>query len=115
MPWIGLVAEFSDEPEDIERRRAVRRRLHFESILNSDRNPSKVVVFDLSEAGMMLHTTGDLSVGEIFELDLPEAGIVRAKVVWKRVTLFGCEFVTPVSKAAISAVLLKVAQHRDDR
>ncbi len=115
MPWIGLLAEFSDEPESVEKRRTVRRKLRFELILNSDRNPAKVVVLDLSEAGLMLHTTGDLAVGEMFELELPESGMVQARVVWKRMTLFGCEFVSPVSKAAISAVLLKAAQHRDDR
>ncbi len=112
MPWFGLVAEFAGDAEPAERRGAARRRLRFESVLNSSCNLSKVVVLDLSEAGLMLHTASDLAVGEIFELELPQVGIVEARVVWKRVSLYGCEFLSPVSRGSISAALLKATQDR---
>jgi hypothetical protein len=110
MPWFGLVAEFSSYPNIVEQRRAIRRKLEFESVLTTSRAPSKVVVLNLSEAGLMLHTKDELAVGETFEVVLPEAGFVETRVVWKRTTLYGCEFLTPVSRGTISAVLLK-AKH----
>ena len=87
----------------------MRRRLHFESVLTGARDPAKVVVLNLSEAGLMLHTLNDLAVGETFELELPGPSVAQARVVWKRVSLHGCEFVSPVSRAAISAILLKAS------
>ncbi len=113
MPWFGLVAEFSSDPATMEKRSAVRRKLRFESILTTSRNPSKVVVLNLSEAGLMLHANDALTVGETFEVALLEAGFVEARVVWKRVTLYGCEFLSPVSRGVISAILLKATHNRD--
>jgi len=116
MPWFGLVAEFSDEPlgleVDREKRSTVRRKLRFESMLSGARMPSKVVVLDLSEAGLMLHASDDLAVGETFEVELPERGPVEARIVWKRTTLYGCEFLSPVSRAVISAALLQAGHDR---
>jgi hypothetical protein len=114
MPWFGLVAEFSDEPLgiDVDRRSAARRTLRFESVLSGARAPSKVVVFDLSEAGLMLHAADELDVGETFAVELPERGAVEARVIWKRTTLYGCEFVVPVSRAVISAALLQAGHQR---
>lgn len=110
MAWIALVAEFLDRPDGQERRGRERRKLTFESVLSGSRPPSKVVVLDLSEAGLMLHAEERLAIGETFEVLLPEAGVVEAEVVWKRSTLYGCKFLSPVSRAMISAVLLKAGQ-----
>lgn len=107
MAWLGLVADFTDDRESADRRGHVRRTLRIESVLKGARDPSKVAVLNLSEAGMMLHTAEDLAVGETIAIELPEAGIVEARVVWKRVSLLGCEFTVPVTRGAISAALLK--------
>lgn len=112
MPWLGLVGEFSSKPARSEKRSAVRRKLQVESVLTTSRPASKVVVLDLSEAGLLLHASDDLAVGETFEVTLPQCGSVEARVVWKRITLYGCEFLAPVSKGMISAVLLKAAPNR---
>lgn len=107
MAWFALVAEFSEGQEAPERRGPVRRKLRLESILSTKRPPSKAVVLDLSEVGLMLHAYDDLAMDETFEVMLPEAGSVEAQVVWKRNTLYGCKFLAPVSRAMISAALLK--------
>jgi hypothetical protein len=112
MTWFALVAEFSDGPEAMERRGPVRRKLKFESVFSSGRPPAKVVVLDLSEAGLMMHANDELGVGETFEVMLPEAGPVEAEVVWRRNTLYGCQFLAPVSRAMISAVLLNALPER---
>lgn len=112
MAWFALLAEFSEESHGAERRTTVRRKLAFESVLAASRPPAKVVVLDLSEAGLMLHTQEDLAVGETFEVLLPQAGVVEARVMWKRTSLYGCAFLTSVSRGMISAVLLKVRGNR---
>jgi hypothetical protein len=110
---MALLAEFSqDEGQGVDRRAVVRRRLVFESVLTATRPQSKIVVFDLSEAGLMLHCPEKLDVGETFTVELPEAGAVEARVMWKRNTLHGCAFLSPVSRAMISAVLLKARCER---
>lgn len=110
MSWFAL-AEFSEgagaEAQAAERRGAPRRRLQLESVLTTRRPPQKTVVLDLSEAGLMLHAYDDLAVDETFELLLSDAGPVEAQVVWKRNQLYGCKFLTPVTRAMISAALLK--------
>jgi len=70
-------------------------------------NATAIVMLDLSEAGMMISTQAEIKVDEIIEVELPELGTVEARIVWKRMSLFGCELLSPVSKAAVSAVLLK--------
>ena len=107
MTWFALVAEFSEEQKAVERRGRVRRKLKFESVFSSGRPPTKAVVLDLSEAGLMIHANDELAVGETFEVALPEAGLVEAEVVWRRNTLYGCKFLAPVSRAMISAILLR--------
>jgi len=66
-------------------------------------------VLDLSQAGMLIHSPQQLEVGDVFAVDLPEAGMVDARVIWRRTTLHGCEFLEPVARAAISAALLRAA------
>lgn len=54
----------------------------------------------------MLETAAGLVTGEVILFDLPVAGSTEARVIWKRKNKFGCEFLVPVSKAAVSAALL---------
>lgn len=112
MSSLGLLAEFSLAHRGLDQRRHVRRRLRFESSLACASVSSRVLVLDLSEAGLMLHARDDLAVGEIFEVALAcghahESVAVEACVVWKRGPLYGCRFLTAVSGAMIAAVRLK--------
>lgn len=118
MSWNGLIAELSDAPtpersgpgsKQREKRRERRLQLRFEANLDDARGPSSAVVLDLSLAGFLMHTRQALATGDRFTVDLPEAGPVEARVVWKRMTLHGCEFAEPVSRAAISATMLMAA------
>lgn len=112
MAWLGLVGTFAGDPATAEKRRATRRKLRLESRLKAARAPTNVLVLDLSEAGLMFHADDELAVGEIFEVELPGAGSAEARVVWRRLTLYGCEFLSSVSKGTISALLLKAEPHR---
>ncbi len=114
MGWNGLIAQLTDLPAPERRsgrnkRREKRLRLCFEAALSDARGPRSVVVLDLSLAGFLMHTSQALAVDDRFTVELPQAGPVEARVVWKRVTLHGCEFTEPVTRAAISATMLKAA------
>jgi hypothetical protein len=65
------------------------------------------VIRDLSELGLLLETSADLALGERLHVELPEAGIRAAVVVWRRGNLFGCEFQVPLTKKIVSATLLR--------
>ena len=68
----------------------------------------RVLIYNLSQSGMLLRVERDFVVGEQIELELPEAGRVRANIVRiEELHLYGCEFELPISRAAVKAALLK--------
>jgi hypothetical protein len=122
MAWFALLAEFSTDPvgadqrsadrANTDRRSTGRRKLAFGARLTTAQPGSHVIVLDLSRDGLMLHAQDDLAVGEVFEVAMPGADAVEARVVWKRTTLYGCKFGSPVSRGTVSAILLKARPKR---
>ena len=66
-----------------------------------------VVIHDLSETGVLIETKVELATGEPLEIDIQEAGTVAATVVWSSGQFFGCRFERRLSKAAVSASMLR--------
>lgn len=93
------------EPE--ERRGAAR--WHVELIVTAGPvdDPSRAMVRNLSEGGLMLVTDAGLHVGDLIVVDLPGAPPADAVVKWHRDSAYGCAFLEPVAPALISAALLK--------
>lgn len=87
------------------RRSSPRRTLHLESTLAG--GGEGVVIHDISHTGLLLETTALLAERQTLDVDLPEAGIVQASVVWRSSRFVGCRFNKPVSQAAVSAALLR--------
>lgn len=75
----------------------------------SSAEPFEAIILDLSEEGFLTRAPGCLAVGDAVEVCLPDAGLVAAKVVWASGPYYGCEFVSPVSRAVVSASLLRSA------
>ena len=67
----------------------------------------RAVVENLSETGLALQTDARLAVGDSFEIELPLSGAVVAVVAWAEDGVLGCEFATPISRAAVSAARLR--------
>lgn len=101
------VVKLSVEPASADGRGAERRKLRFDAEVAGPGDAAQVLVLDLSEAGMMLHSGAEFAVGEIVQIELPEAGEVGARIVWRRSPLYGCEFLAPVARGAVSAALLR--------
>ena len=56
---------------------------------------------------MLIETSADLDVGETIIVELPQAGAVEARVIRSEGGRFACRFQNRISKAAVSAALLK--------
>ena len=66
-----------------------------------------VTIRDLSLTGLLIETSAPLDCGDSFHIELPEGGLVEARIVWTGERLFGCQFDRPISPAALSAAILK--------
>jgi hypothetical protein len=91
--------------ESRNRRAAPRRQLRLDATLAD--TGDEAVIHDLSTTGILIETKGDLATFEQLQLELPEAGVVVATVLWNSGQYYGCEFHKPISRAAISAALLR--------
>ncbi len=111
---IPLRAELTTEPGTAEGRRAVRRALRLEVEAISSTDAASTLIRNLSEQGLLIETTSDLAIGETIQVHLPQAGPCDARIVWAAGSLFGCEFLQPVSKAAVSAALLLAPTDRPE-
>ena len=70
---------------------------------------ANVTIHNISAAGLLLESALDLAVGEPLAVDLPEAGMVAAKIVWRSERLYGCAFEQALSEAALAAAQLQSA------
>ena len=99
---MGMLAQINLDPQTDEQRRTPRRTLR----LDVDGGAS-ATVRNLSETGLLIESPDALEVGDRVSLDLPVAGPAEARVIWARAPFYGCEFARPVSRAAVSAALLR--------
>ncbi|MBU0824506.1 MAG: helix-turn-helix domain-containing protein [Alphaproteobacteria bacterium] len=68
-----------------------------------------VMVHNISETGLLIECEASLSIDDRIDIDLPHAGIVSATLVWVSGQMFGCQFDTKLSPAALSAAQLQSA------
>jgi hypothetical protein len=68
-----------------------------------------VVIHDLSETGVLIETEAKLSAGERLEIDIVETGTASATVMWNSGQYYGCQFDGRLTKAAVSAAMLRNA------
>ena len=88
-----------------DRRGRRRRKISLGSSLHA--SGETITIHDVSSTGMLIETSPEFSAVGPLEIDLPEAGVTQAFVVWNSGQFYGCEFKQPISQAAISAALLR--------
>lgn len=105
-----IAAHFEEAEATAGRPREPRRKLQLETrgALPSG-DASSVLIHDISATGMLLESPVALAIDERIGVELPHAGETWARVVWHSGKLFGCEFHTPISAAALSAAQLRSA------
>ena len=99
---MGMLAHVAFDPQTDEQRRTPRRTLRLDV-----EGGATATVRNLSEPGLLIESPEALEVGDRVTLDLPAAGLAEARVIWTRGQFYGCEFARPVSRAAVSAALLR--------
>ena len=102
-----LSAEIITERLIGDERSAVRRSLRLGVSASSSGDVAMALILNLSETGLLIETLVELAVGETLRIEFPDAIAATARVVWTEGYLAGCEFVEPVSTAAVSAALLR--------
>ena len=95
-----------------DQRESPRRRLCLGSNLKA--TGEKVVIHDLSSTGMLIETAANLAPFDSLEIELPEAGLAQALVIWNSGRYFGCEFKNRLSRAAVSASRLRSLPNAPD-
>ncbi|QGN53316.1 PilZ domain-containing protein [Novosphingobium sp. Gsoil 351] len=98
---MSMLARIIVDPQDVEQRRTPRRTLRL------DIDGATATVRNLSETGLLIESPNGLEVGDRVSIDLPMADLSEARVIWARAPFYGCEFVSPISRAAVSAALLR--------
>jgi transcriptional regulator with XRE-family HTH domain len=66
-----------------------------------------VTIHNISQSGMLIECDAGLAVDDKIDVELPHAGVVTARLLWASGSLFGCEFKSPISPAAVSAAELR--------
>lgn len=110
----ALWAEFSEIETETDRRRSARRTLRLIAQAANAYSTHDVLILDLSTTGLMLETVEPLLIDEIIQVELPHAGPIAARVLWRREAFFGCEFLSRAPVAAVSAALLRAAPEERD-
>ena len=99
---MGMLAHVAFDPHSDEQRRNPRRTLRLDV-----EGGATATVRNLSETGLLIESADALEVGDRVSLDLTVAGLAEARVIWARAPFYGCEFARPVSRAVVSAALLR--------
>ena len=104
------ISAYLDSPTDGRKRRTVRRKLHLAAQgARSAGTDIEVMIHNISLSGMLIECATSLAVDDQIEVDLPHAGVVTTNIIWTSGNLFGCQFATPISAAALSAAQLQSA------
>lgn len=91
-----------------DQRSAPRRQLRLEtSGFVAGAGEANVTIHNISSTGLLLETGLVLTEREQLALDLPEAGVVSATVVWRSERLYGCSFADAIGPAALAAAQLQ--------
>lgn len=95
------------EAQSPEERDAARQKLYLGARASTGAQAAEVLIHNVSSTGMLLETSIELGKGGDIDVDIPEVGTVQASIVWSSETFYGCQFERPLSRAAISAALLR--------
>ncbi len=107
---MSISGHLADNPQSVGKEREARRTLSLDvaGALHSGEG-AQVRIHNISSTGLLLECEARLAEGDLLNVDLPEAGVTRAKVVWQSGSLNGCRFDEPVSTATLSAAQLRSA------
>lgn len=74
---------------------------------------TEISIHDISVGGMLIETSGSLSVGQKISVELPQRVRIDARVSWSSGRFYGCQFAEEMPAAMVAAVLLKAARSKN--
>jgi hypothetical protein len=104
MTWVGAVTTQELAGDE---RFARRHHLSLRAQASIDGSGARVVIHNLSTTGLLIEADLALEVGDVIDVDLPEAGTTRAEVLWRSEDFYGCEFINTLSTGVVSAARLR--------
>ncbi len=105
---MSLLAHLEPSDSTSNRRSAARRTLRLQAVgATASQADAQVLIHDLSLTGLLIETSAGLSAGERIDVEIPDAGLTEAKVVWNSGRFFGCEFRRAIPPAALSSAILR--------
>lgn len=101
-------AAFSPVTSD-RRMGKMRRKLRLSIELQaSDGRILKVSIRNIADQGVLIEADDTvMAIGDMIEVDLPEAGTIMGEVIWAAPPYFGCRLDSQLSAAQLAAALLK--------
>lgn len=105
-----VISAYFESPARSSVARASRRKLRLEVRgAHAAASDLPVMVHNISESGLLIECDSPLAIDDRIDIDLPHAGTVSATLVWASGRMFGCQFDTAISSAALSAAQLQSA------
>jgi ribosome-binding protein aMBF1 (putative translation factor) len=102
-----MQARLEDTAHVVGQRGEPRRHLFLSGNATQTGASCEVQVHNLSSTGMLLSTTGQLDLDEPLVVVFDEIGECLSRIVWSADGLFGCRFDHKLTKAQMSAILLR--------
>jgi transcriptional regulator with XRE-family HTH domain len=100
------------ETDGEDARASARRHLHLETVgSGSAGERANVTIHNVSATGLLIETDLALQADEVLLVDLPESGVVEARIVWRSAPMFGCKFNASLEPSILSAIQLKASVH----
>jgi PilZ domain len=110
-----LVAQLRTERDEADQRGSARRTLNLRVGSQYLDAEALVLIHNLSQNGILIETLAPLQLGETIEVAMPRIGPTPARIVRADGDHYGCRFLSPISRGAVSAALLRspAAAHED--
>lgn len=91
----------------VDARRQRRHKLFLETEARGPQSSvGMVIVYDISDTGLLIETESRLKAGEMIEVSLPQAGLMEAEVMWVGGEIYGCRFTQELPRAVVGAARL---------
>jgi PilZ domain len=102
-----LVAQLRTDRDEADQRDAARRTLNLQVGSQYLDAEALVLIHNLSQNGLLIETLAPLGLGETIGVELPRAGATPARIVRQDGDHYGCRFISPIARGAVSAALLR--------
>ena len=100
-----MLGRLEERTADTRDRSAIRRKLYIATTIAQSDTGCDVDVFNISETGVLLGTSGVLELDEPISFVLPGIGERRARIVWHAENLYGCRFDESLDSQTVAACL----------